>query len=69
MNQFELPAEIVAKLEATPDDPRRLAQDKFAQLDEALRRYYPQKSQRAIGDIFNVSPSTVRNRVRKLGLE
>ena len=64
----EIPADILAQLEATPDDPVAAARRKIPQIDAALRRYYPAKSCRAIARCFEVSEGTVSKRVKELGL-
>ena len=66
--EAEIPADIIARLEAEPDDPAAAARRKLPQIDAALRLYYPLKSVRAIARCFEVSEGTVSKRVKELGL-
>ena len=64
----EIPADILARLEAEPDDPAAAARRKLPQIDAALRLYYPLKSVRAIARCFEVSEGTISKRIKELGL-
>ena len=64
----EIPADILAQLEALPDDNAAAARRKLPQIDAALKIYYPQKSCRAIARIFEVSEGTISKRIKELGL-
>ena len=64
----EIPADILAKLEAAPDDKAALFAAKIPAIDAALRQYYPRKSVRAISEAFGVSAGAIQHRIRELGL-
>lgn len=68
ITEAEIPADILARLEAEPDDPAAAVRQKLPQIDAALRLYYPLKSVRAIARCFEVSEGTVSKRVKELGL-
>lgn len=64
----EIPADILAKLEAIPDNKKAEIAKKQKEIDAAIRMFYPQKSARAIAEVFGVTQNTILNRVKGLGL-
>lgn len=64
----DIPEDILAKLESAPMNTKQLTHDKFPIIDEAIRRYYPKKSVRAIAQACGVADGTVRNRIRACGI-
>lgn len=64
----EIPADLLAKLEAAPDDPRSAYRRKLPTIDAAIRAFYHKKSARAIADAVGVSSNTIIKRARELGL-
>lgn len=64
----DIPEDIMAKLESAPANTRQLAREKFPIIDEAIRRYYPKKSVKAIAQACGVADGTVRSRIRACGI-
>lgn len=67
--KIELPAELIAKLEAVPDTTRRTNYtDWTPEMDEAIRRYWPRKNKKALAKALGVCSGTLRKRAVELGV-
>ena len=64
----EIPADILAKLEALPNNKKAEIAKRQKEIDAAIRMFYPQKSSRAIAGVFGVTQNTILNRAKELGL-
>ena len=64
----EIPADILAKLEALPNNKKAEIAKKQMEIDAAIRMFYPQKSSRSIAEVFGVTSNTILNRAKELGL-
>ena len=64
----EIPADILAKLESLPENSKGKVQTLLPQIDAALRKYYPGKTVSGIAECFGVADSTIKRRIKELGL-
>ena len=59
----EIPADILAKLEALPNNAAEVIDGKRKLVDAALKRFYGKKSMDSIAKVCGVSHSLVHSRV------
>ena len=68
ITEAEIPADILTKLESLPDNTKGKVQALQPQIDAALLKYYPGKTISGIAECFGVADSTIKRRIKELGL-